>query len=577
MSFIQKKFDKKKSQKLSNNYWEHKKYKYHAFISYAHEDKESVQWLYNLLLSYWVPWKGNRRIFLDTETIPAGGGLTSSIKQALEDSHYLIVCCSKSAVESPWVNLEVEEFLKTHSVRNILACMVGKLDEYVLPHFLTEIESQLNDSLFKPDLRGEITQLEKQELKKKTEDALALLASILNFKDKYEVINRVYRVRQVIIASLIGFISLSSGLYISWQEWLKTPQGLRNLAIDKMLTVAESEIIDDYQLIMTAKALGEQGRRQDLDKFVQVFTNNPDDPFFRSLAIAIGYASLPEPNCEIVDIELKKLSQNTARLWPEAFLTSQQYCGGNWLSFAHPESLDADKMLQWSEALAKTGHIDKAKSIVSLPDFPAQDKFTLEVFIGIASKEEISFTQESINDWVGENDCGEVLRDSLKLLREIDLANRLEDGAADILLDYGLYCTSKIDIEIVNYWNLFQELSARLAGANRNEDALTVLAIGENKNNERQNDPYFAPGWAWRSLAYHRLGEKSQALESFRLAESSGLAQPLMSRTWSEWDDIVLAYVMANDWKSAFKAAENPRDERVRFFLRAKLIELWSL
>ena len=68
--------------------------RYHAFLSYAHEDKATIEWLHRLLVGFWVPWKRRRRIFLDQDSLSAGGGLSERLKSALRDSKYLIVCCS---------------------------------------------------------------------------------------------------------------------------------------------------------------------------------------------------------------------------------------------------------------------------------------------------------------------------------------------------------------------------------------------------------------------------------------------------------------------------------------------------
>ncbi|MEM1369777.1 MAG: toll/interleukin-1 receptor domain-containing protein [Cyanobacteria bacterium P01_H01_bin.15] len=553
------------------------KYRYHAFISYAHEDCETVSWLHKLLANYWVPWKGNRRIFFDTQSLGAAGGLNSEIKQALSNSRFLVVCCSPAAAHSRWVNLEIEEFLRIHPTRNVLVCRVGQQGDDTLPTAIATLESQLNDSLIKPDLRGDITKLERLARKQKQEEALALLAPILDFDDKYEVLDRVYRTRQALVALFLGVSTLMSSLYLGWQHWLQTPLGLRDSAIRKLLLSAESEKIDDLKLFPVTEALGKADRKKDLEKFAQIFTDSAEVPFFKSLALATGYSSLPMPNCELAETELKKLDTVTARLYPEIFLKVEKICGGDWMSVARPDPLEPDKMLAWAQALAKVGFINAALAVKSLPKFPDKDVFILEIAIGIASGEAISYSEESVNNWTSTlDDCDSGLRAALDLLDELDRANFLNDSVAEILLDLGLYCASKLAVDRVNYWNKFQELAARLAGAGQLAPALDLLAIGAAGDSDRESDPYFAPGWAWRGLTYSRLGQSEEAAKAFTQAEIAGIAEPPQSRNWSEWDDIVLAYAFANDWKGAFAAAEKPRSDFARLFLRAKLIDAWD-
>src|SRR5215203_5870616 len=123
------------------------KYRYQAFISYAHEDKNTVEWLRRLLSRFWVPWKGRRRIFLDQESLRAGGGLSGSLRDALRESRFLIVCCSKNSTESSWVNLEVDEFLESHPAENVLACLVGPktAGAFAIPQAVQCLQDRLKD------------------------------------------------------------------------------------------------------------------------------------------------------------------------------------------------------------------------------------------------------------------------------------------------------------------------------------------------------------------------------------------------------------------------------------------------
>lgn len=124
-----------------------------AFISYAHEDQQTAEWLDDFLTKYWVPGFKRRKIFRDQSSL-LGRGLTKSIKDGLSNSQYLIVCCSKHSRRSTWVDLEVKSFLIDHGRDKVLACRVGDRDQFVIPHSIVTLEKVLGDELTKPDLTG---------------------------------------------------------------------------------------------------------------------------------------------------------------------------------------------------------------------------------------------------------------------------------------------------------------------------------------------------------------------------------------------------------------------------------------
>jgi hypothetical protein len=97
-----------------------KTFKYKAFISYAHSDRQTVNWLHRALESYSVPRelvgtpgrdgpipKKLFPIFRDRDELSTSSDLSASIRESLELSANLIVVCSKSAAASRWVNEEI--------------------------------------------------------------------------------------------------------------------------------------------------------------------------------------------------------------------------------------------------------------------------------------------------------------------------------------------------------------------------------------------------------------------------------------------------------------------------------------
>jgi tetratricopeptide (TPR) repeat protein len=110
--------------------------RYSAFISYNHADRPWAAWLHRELERYRLPDAllgresplGNleRRlppVFQDREELAASSNLASSVREALEQAHSLIVICSTNAAQSHWVNEEVREFVRLGR-RERIQCLI---------------------------------------------------------------------------------------------------------------------------------------------------------------------------------------------------------------------------------------------------------------------------------------------------------------------------------------------------------------------------------------------------------------------------------------------------------------------
>jgi hypothetical protein len=128
-------------------------YRYDAFISYRHAepDRGWAKWLHGALETYRVPRelvaKGVparlTRVFRDEEELPADADLNTQIKRALLESRFLIVVCSPRAVESKWVNAEVEEFRRLGRHDRILALLIEGEPRASFPKALREIRREV--------------------------------------------------------------------------------------------------------------------------------------------------------------------------------------------------------------------------------------------------------------------------------------------------------------------------------------------------------------------------------------------------------------------------------------------------
>ena len=113
-----------------------KAYRYKAFISYSHADQKWAQWLHRSLEGYRVSahLKGRQTpagpvparltpVFRDREELASSPDLSDRIRQALDDSQFLIVICSPNAARSRWVNREIEHF-KWKGRSNHILCII---------------------------------------------------------------------------------------------------------------------------------------------------------------------------------------------------------------------------------------------------------------------------------------------------------------------------------------------------------------------------------------------------------------------------------------------------------------------
>ncbi len=113
-------------------------FKYWAFISYSHRDKAWGDWLHRALETYRVPKKlvgqpttrGERvparifPVFRDREELPTAADLGANLKNAIEQSRYLIIICSPSSAKSQWVNEEILTFKRLGRANRVLALIV---------------------------------------------------------------------------------------------------------------------------------------------------------------------------------------------------------------------------------------------------------------------------------------------------------------------------------------------------------------------------------------------------------------------------------------------------------------------
>ena len=109
-------------------------YTYYAFISYKREDESWAKWLQEKLEYFKLPASLNgsedndtphyiRPVFRDiTDLRP--GILSERIKEALDQSKYLIALCSPRYSKSTWCDAEIKRFIETNKAANIIPFII---------------------------------------------------------------------------------------------------------------------------------------------------------------------------------------------------------------------------------------------------------------------------------------------------------------------------------------------------------------------------------------------------------------------------------------------------------------------
>ena len=128
---------------------------YDAFISYSHSEPDAyvAEKLHFMLEHYHISRKiqeisGKKRIdrvFRDREELPLSSDLAANIRQALDNSEYLIVICSPRAARSEWVQSEIDVFLETHEKDKVLTVLVDGEPEDAFPQILCYNEEKIID------------------------------------------------------------------------------------------------------------------------------------------------------------------------------------------------------------------------------------------------------------------------------------------------------------------------------------------------------------------------------------------------------------------------------------------------
>lgn len=191
--------------KKAGNEYNEKEYKYTAFISYRHvePDQSIARQVHQMIETFKAPKEfyqnGKRpafRVFRDREEL-AARDLSTSIREALETSRYLIVICSKRTPLSEWCRKEIEIFKSLHGEERIIPVLIEGEPNEAFPESLKGKESNNEEAAYeilaadlrpvkvlKADFKGYayLQDNDRQSLKELTKEALSILKT-----EKYRI------------------------------------------------------------------------------------------------------------------------------------------------------------------------------------------------------------------------------------------------------------------------------------------------------------------------------------------------------------------------------------------------------
>jgi hypothetical protein len=114
---------------------------YSAFISYSHADKEFAYWLHSALEREGI------RCWLDEKNLLPGERIADAIGKAISSHERLLLVCSKSSLESWWVQDELRKIQELERAARELRVIPLTLDDYLLSHWQNGLAADLRSRL----------------------------------------------------------------------------------------------------------------------------------------------------------------------------------------------------------------------------------------------------------------------------------------------------------------------------------------------------------------------------------------------------------------------------------------------
>lgn len=263
-------------------------YKYKAFISYRHGGRDELvaKLLHGMIEEYVIPeelreneQKHPGKVFWDRSSIGAANDLPQEIKDALDDSEYLIVILSCRTLKSKWCRQEIAHFRENHGQEKVLTVLLGGKPKELMEELLPGMPEQSS-----VDLRG-------LRLLKKLWDGVPRICAPLIGCEYSELAPSFLKRRQERVLALLGVImavSVAIGGILLWSNGRIDGKDEELAAQNLELQRKESELADQE----AAEALKEGDRFTAIQKSIQALPEPGHEHPYSKTAEQVLFASV---------------------------------------------------------------------------------------------------------------------------------------------------------------------------------------------------------------------------------------------------------------------------------------------
>ena len=280
--------------------------KYIAFISYKHDvfDSRIASRIHSSIERYHIPKDyrekyGSRRlgrVFRDEEELPVSPDLSSKIKEALDQSRFLIVICTPRTPGSEWAQREITYFLKNHDREHIIAVLAEGTPDVSFPPALYQTGEQtgaeISEKTIEP-LAANLTDAKGQYSGKRFKrECMRIYAAILDcsYDSLWQRERRYFYMRLVCLLSMVLFLAILFGAVLLYSYLEIRDRDERIQAQNRVISQNNIEIRNKYNESLTNAAkyysnecrrLLETGDRISAMKLaLEVYPDSEEDRYF---------------------------------------------------------------------------------------------------------------------------------------------------------------------------------------------------------------------------------------------------------------------------------------------------------
>lgn len=533
--------------------------RFHAFVSYAHEDIATARWLRRVAVSTWLPGRGRRRVFLDREDIVPRGPLPARVEAAVRNSDTLIVVCSSHAAASTWVEREVALFLSVRTIDDVIIVHVDAPGEPVVPPSLRAHLAGEHQPL-RIDLRGLGRAARADEARRVAAAVVGMVSATALLDRRARWLRRMLAMFDVVVMLAV----LWTAGRVAWQG--SVYQAHERAMAGVAATLARQQL-DDPRVQAQVAVLLDEGR----DALFEQAARSAGADTTRRLFDATKAAY--RGRCDRAGATLREIDPSSRWIWRRSVLAIIARCAAagspDELRRAAGE-LDADGVADWAALLASVGYVAEARQVVAgMDEGGARRRATVAVALTSGAS-----ALADLDDAVVAPPCDadEVL-DMGGLVARADLDGHLGAPAVQAMVVAVAQCLATVDTTTELVWIRGSQVAAALAAIGQAGAARQYLAHLDETARTRPG-VVAAEGLVWQGIALERLGDGA-AGDRYRRARAVLFAPVEASRSWFEAGPVVITYTAAGRWREAYAIAAAIPDVYGRALAQLALLARW--